>query len=143
MKESKYESTKIMEAMYTMSIDIHFWGIIFLLVVIVANGILLNQQSEVQSYATKMRRLMPVSTSLLFLTLFTGTVMMAAKHLEFSVENIVMILFAIIYIILEVYRYKLLKRSARDAYETYKDQALKILGIELFGTLLITGWMVV
>jgi len=124
-----------------MSIDIHYIGILALMVVVLANIILLKMSSDVVSYAKKMRKLMPISTSLLFLTLFTGSVMMAAKHLEFTLQNIVMILFALLYIALDVYRFKLLRATPKDGIEVYRKSAYLIFAVELVTILLITLWM--
>ena len=38
------------------------------------------------------------------MVIFTGVIMMAAKHLDFTIENIAMILFAMILIYLELKR---------------------------------------
>ena len=129
--------------MYQMSIDIHYFGVLALLVVVLINALLLQRSSDLYSYAKQMRRVMPVSTSLLFLILFTGAVMMAAKHLDFTLQNIVMILFALLYIFLDIYRYKLLKATAKDGLAEYKTKASAIFAIELVSIVLITLWLVV
>ena len=126
-----------------MSIDIHYIGILALMLVVVANTLHLKVSSDIESYAKKMRRIMPISTSLLFLTLFTGSVMMAAKHLEFTLQNIVMIIFALLHIGLDIYRYKLLKATAKEDIESYKKSIYKVFAIEFVSILLITLWMVV
>jgi len=136
VKEKKY-----MQEMYQMSIDIHFVGILVLILVVLANILLLKFSEDIMSYAKKMRKLMPISTSLLFLTLFTGTVMMAAKHLEFSFQNIVMVLFAIIYVALDVYRFKLLRSTPKDGLNEYRQKAYSIFFFELLSILAITLWM--
>ena len=130
-----------MQEMYQMSIDIHYICILALMVVVLANIILLKMSSDVVSYAKKMRKLMPISTSLLFLTLFTGSVMMAAKHLEFTLQNIVMILFALLYIALDVYRFKLLRATPKDGMVAYRKSVYIIFAVELVTILLITLWM--
>jgi len=131
-----------MEQMYQMSINIHYIGVLLIIGVIGVNVFVLLQNRDIKLYAYKMRKWMPISTALLFLILFTGSVMMAAKHLEFTSANIVMILFSIVFIGLEVYRYKLLKASTLESFGMYKKVAYKLLGVELLGTLLITAWMV-
>jgi len=128
--------------MYQMSINIHYFGVLLIIGVIGVNAFVLQRNADIKLYAYKMRKWMPISTSLLFLILFTGAVMMAAKHLEFSIANIVMILFAILFIGLEIYRYKLLKASTLESFSTYKKIAYKLLAVELLGTLVITVWMV-
>ena len=130
-----------MQEMYQMSIDIHYIGILALMVVVLANIILVKMSSDIVSYAKKMRRLMPISTSLLFLALFTGSVMMAAKHLEFTLQNIVMVFFSLIYIALDIYRFKLLKATPKDGIGAYRKSAYLIFSVEFVTLLLITLWM--
>jgi phosphoglycerol transferase MdoB-like AlkP superfamily enzyme len=133
-----------MEEMYSLSIDIHWWGVLGLLAVIGWNLFWLLRSGNIVRYARRMRIAMPVSASLIALLIFTGAVMMAAKHLSFTTENVVMIVFSIALIVMEAKRYKLLKRSnieKHSALQSYKTKAFKILGAELLLTLLITGWM--
>jgi hypothetical protein len=71
--------------------------------------------------------------------------MMAAKRLDFSVANIVMIVFGIMLIILEAKRYKGLKRcnpEDPEAFRTYKRKAFRLMGISLGGIAAISAWMV-
>lgn len=133
-----------MEEMYSLSIDIHWWGVLGLLAVIGWNMFWLLKSGNIVRYAKRMRVAMPVSASLIALLIFTGAVMMAAKHLSFTLENVVMILFSIALIVMEAKRYKSLKRSNIEkfsALQSYKTKAFKLLGTELLLTLLITGWM--
>jgi phosphoglycerol transferase MdoB-like AlkP superfamily enzyme len=133
-----------MEEMYSLSIDIHWWGVLGLLAVIGWNLFWLLRSGNIIRYARRMRIAMPVSASLIALLIFTGAVMMAAKHLSFTTENVVMIVFSIALIVMEAKRYKLLKRSnieKHSALQNYKTKGFKILGTELLLTLLITGWM--
>ena len=133
-----------MNEMYTMSIDIHRYGALILLGIIIANTVHLLRANEIRHYARQMRIMMPVMASFLALMLFTGAVMMAAKHLDFSVANVVMIALNIAWIVLESKRYGLLKHSdskAPDALGVYRTKAKKLLLIELFGTIGITLWM--
>jgi hypothetical protein len=135
-----------MNEMYNMSIDIHWMGVVAMAVVIVGNILHVKMANDIHFFAKKMRQIMPVMASLLFIILFTGVVMMAAKHLDFSIENIVMILFNIVLIVLEAKRYASLKHcniKEENVFENYKVKAFKILTIELTGTLLITAWMLI
>lgn len=132
---------RLMQEMYTMSIDIHNFGVMALILVMIINVVLLKLNSDIRVYAKKMRIFMPISTSLIFLIIFTGTVMMAAKHLNFTVQNIIMILFAIVLILMEVYRYKRLKQSIVEEFDKYKIASYKILGVELVMTFMIALWM--
>lgn len=134
-----------MEAMYSMGIDIHYFGVIVLMGVVVFNIAMLAFSQQVVRYAKRMRIVMPVSASLLALILFTGAVMMAAKRLAFDAPNIAMIVIAIAIIILEAKRYKTLKRrtdiTQEGAFGAYKAKAFRFLGIELALLVAMTGWM--
>lgn len=135
-----------MNEMYNMSIDIHLMGVVAIAAVIIANILHVKMAQEIRYYAKKMRQIMPITSSLLFVILFTGIVMMAAKHLDFTVENIVMIFFNVVMIVLETKRYVSLKHSnlkEANVFDNYKVKALKILTIELAGVLLISVWMLV
>ncbi len=130
--------------MYALSIVIHNAGVVILVGMIAVNMLLLLRAVEIRPYVKRMRVLMPVSASMIAVIIFTGMVMMAAKRLDFSVENIVMILFSILLIVLEAKRYKGLKRTdptAPEGFAEYKRKAMKLMGIALGGSLLIAGWM--
>ena len=67
--------------------------------------------------------------------------MMAAKHLEFSFANIVMIIISIIFIVLEVKRLKSLKylsETKDHAFNAYKPMARTILQVEFILILLMS-----
>ncbi len=134
-----------MEAMYSMGIDIHYFGVIVLMGVVVFNIAMLAFSQQVVRYAKRMRIVMPVSATLLALILFTGAVMMAAKHLSFTLPNIAMIVISIVIIVLEAKRYKTLKRrtdiAQEGAFEGYKAKAFRFLGIELFLLVAMSAWM--
>ncbi len=134
-----------MEAMYTMGLDIHYFGVIVLMGVVMFNIAMLALSQQVVRYAKRMRIVMPVSASLLALILFTGAVMMAAKRLAFDAPNIAMIVIAVVIIILEAKRYKTLKRrtdtTQEGAFAAYKAKAFRFLGIELVLLVLMSGWM--
>lgn len=135
-----------MNEMYDMSIVTHNFGVIGLLAVILVNLLMLLGAQEIHRYAKRVRIFMPMSVTMIAVILFSGTVMMAAKHLHFSVENIIMILFGIALIFLELTRYKKLKHldiSKEDALQSYKSIGLRILNIEFFVTLAISVWMLI
>ncbi|MBU0633041.1 hypothetical protein KKA17_10400, partial [bacterium] len=75
--------------------------------------------------------------------LFTCTVMMAAKHLDFSLANIAMITIAITFIVLEAKRVKPIKRlkNIPEAIPVYRNFAKKILFVEFVMVLAISLWM--
>jgi len=88
--------------------------------------------------------LMPLVVTVLGGLIFTGMVMMAAKHLAFSVENIIMIVLAVALIVLEAKRLKALKylsTTKEHAFNVYKPFARTILQIEFVLVLLMSLWM--
>lgn len=136
-----------MEAMYTTGLNIHYFGVIVLMGVVVFNIVMLSLSHHIIRYAKRMRIVMPISGSLIALILFTGAVMMAAKHLQFTFSNIAMIVIAVVMIILEAKRYKTLKRKTditqEGAFAEYKKKAFRFLGIEMSLLLAISIWMMI
>jgi hypothetical protein len=133
-----------MNEMYAMSIVTHNIGVMGMLAVILINFLMLLGAQDIRKYAKRMRIFMPIGAGLIATILFTGAVMMAAKHLSFTFENIVMIIFGVLLIILEAKRYKKLKYinlKEENPLQRYKAMAYKILSIEFFGSLFITLWM--
>ncbi len=132
-----------MNYMYNMSIDFHNYVVILLLMLIGLNFLLLFRAKNVFSYRKKMAYLTPTIAVLLASILFTGTIMMAAKHLHFTFANIAMIVIAIVFIVLEAKRVKPIKRlkDVPEAIPAYRDFAKKILSIELLIVLVISLWM--
>lgn len=134
-----------MESLYTFGLDIHTVGVLVLMGVVMFNILMLAFSKNIILYARRMRIVMPISASLIALILFTGAVVMAAKHLSFSVANSAMIVLGIVMIILEAKRYKTLKRRTdierSDAFEGYKKKAFRFLGIEMAILVLLSLWM--
>lgn len=135
-----------MNEMYNMSIGIHDFGVFALMAIIGINMVMLHLATDMARYAKKMRVFMPFSASMITVIIFTGAVMMAAKHLSFTLENIIMILFSIILIVSESKRYfslKHIKRNKDNTFEGYKAKAMNIMGAELLFSLIIAGWMLI
>jgi len=133
-----------MNEMYDMSIVTHNYGVIGILLAVFINLVMLYTAKEIKKYKREMRIFTPISSLGITVILFTGVVMMAAKHLDFSVANIVMIVVATLIILLEVKRAKTLKyldSRVEGALEGFKPFATKLLVIELFLTLSISIWM--
>ncbi len=133
-----------MDMMYDASLQIHY-GLVFIWMGIIAfNAAMVQLSVNAAVYVRRARIAMPFSVMALFAIAFTGAVMMAAKHLDFTVENVAMIAAAIVLTVLESRRYKVLRRlrtKVDDALELYRPFALKILGAELLLTLAMTLWM--
>ncbi len=134
-----------MEKMYLMGLDIHNFGIIVLIGVISFNFMLLALSKSIRIYARRMRVVMPISSTLIAIIIFTGTIMMAAKHLSFTLDNIAMIVvsFALIYI--ELKRYLSLKHadlSKNNAFGIYREKAYRLLAIEMVLMLAMSSYMI-
>ncbi len=133
-----------MNEMYNMSIVTHNYGVIGILVVIFINFMMLKRASDVDVYARSVSIFMPIAMTTIGFVIFTGVVMMAAKHLDFTIENIVMIAFAIVLIVLENKRSKLLQRLNKkrdDALETYRADVKSVFIYEIVTVLSISIWM--
>jgi len=88
--------------------------------------------------------LVPLGMTLIGSLLFTGIVMMAAKHLDFTLENIAMIIIGVVLIVLEAKRLKALKylnAKKEKAFDAYKPFARTLLQIEFVLVLLMSLWM--
>jgi len=133
-----------MNEMYSMGILTQYYGVIGILGVIFINFLMLNFASNLNLYKRQMRIFTPIGSIAIGVIIFTGVVMMAAKHLEFTIENIVMILFAIAIIVLEAKRAKTLKylsSKEENALKNFQVFAMKILASEVFIVLSISTWM--
>ena len=134
-----------MNEMYNMGLSIHSFGIVALFGVFILNIVVLKATNSLTKYKRLMSIvLMPISSTIIGVAIFTGVVMMAAKHLDFTIENIAMIIISVVLIVLEVKRTKALKymNPNKDrSLDAYKAFASKILYIELVLTFLIALWM--
>ncbi|MBD3796439.1 MAG: hypothetical protein IE887_01655 [Campylobacterales bacterium] len=134
-----------MDQMYAMGVTIHSFGIVMLLVAMITNLIVLRQAQDSKKYKrVRSIVLLPLNSMLVAAAIFTGTIMMAAKHLDFTLENILMIIVSIVLIVKEVRRSKALKHV--DDHEfldfiVYKQFAYKLIYFELFIVLAISAWM--
>ncbi len=120
--------------MYNMGLSIHSLGTVVFLGVLALNIVMIKQATSYPKY----RRLhsiflLPLTVSILGVALFTGVIMMAAKHLDFTIANLVMIFISLILIYLE--------RKRTKALVAYKTLGVKILAIEIVLVLLISLWM--
>jgi hypothetical protein len=134
-----------MNEMYSMGLGIHSFGAVFLLGTIFLNIVMLRLAKDIKKYKRVMSiYLIPLSITSIGLAVFTGAIMMAAKHLDFTIENIVMILISIILIVLEARRAKYLKFMRNDrerVMEAYSMFASRILYMQLALVLIISIWM--
>jgi len=134
-----------MNEMYSMGLNLHSIGAGAILAIIFLNLFILISYNDLKKYKRiSSIFLQPLTFTTLGLVIFTGVIMMAAKHLDFTFANIVMIIMSIIYITLEVKRVKSLRylSTTKDhAFNAYKPLARTILQIEFIMVLLIAIWM--
>jgi hypothetical protein len=134
-----------MNEMYSMGLSLHSWSAVGVLVMIFINLFILISSKELAKYKRlNALYLMPLEITVLGGLLFTGVVMMAAKHLDFTIENILMILLGIVLIVLEAKRMKALKylsTTKEHAFAAYKPFGRTILQIEFILVLLMSLWM--
>ncbi len=134
-----------MNEMYNMGLSLHSWSAVAVLVMIFINLYILISAKELAKYKkVNSLYLVPLQITVLGTLLFTGIVMMAAKHLHFSIENIVMIILGVVLIVLEAKRLKALKylsTKKEHALEVYKPYSRTILQVEFGLVLLMSLWM--
>jgi len=134
-----------MNEMYNMGLDLHSWSAVAVLAMIFLNLYILISSKDLLKYKrTNSLYLVPLGMTLIGSLLFTGIVMMAAKHLDFTLENIAMIVIGVVLIALEVKRLKALKylsTKKEKAFDAYKPFARTLLQIEFVLVLLMSLWM--
>ena len=134
-----------MNEMYNMGLSLHSWSAVAVLVMIFINLYILISAKELVKYKrVNSLYLVPLEITVLGTLLFTGVVMMAAKHLHFSIENVVMIILGVVLIVLEAKRLKALKylsTKKEHALEVYKPYSRTILQVEFGLVLLMSLWM--
>ena len=130
--------------MYTASLQLHFGLVLFWMGIIAFNAAMLQFAVRAPEYVRRARIAMPFSVMAIAAIAFTGTVMMAAKHLAFTLENVAMILITVAVIVMEARRYKTVRRlrtKMAEALPLYRPFGLKLLAGEFALTLLLTVWM--
>ena len=134
-----------MNEMYNMGLSLHSWSAVGVLVLIFFNLYLLISAKDLEKYRrANSLYWMPLEITVLGSLLFTGVIMMAAKHLHFTIENIIMIILGVVLIVLEAKRLKALKflsTTKEHALEVYKPFARTILQAEFILVLLMSLWM--
>lgn len=133
-----------MNEMYDMGIVTHNWGVMSVLGVILINIFMLLGIKNLVKYKRAMTLFTPIVGTAIGMAIFTGVVMMAAKHLDFTIQNIAMIILSIFLIILEVKRSKRvqdLSKNNQETFSLYKTFALKIFALETGLVLAVSFWM--
>jgi hypothetical protein len=134
----------VMEEMYDMSIVAHNYGVVFIFGAILLNLVMIMRAKSVQKYRRFNTLFNPIGGTFLGVLIYTGVVMMAAKHLDFTLANIAMIVFAIVLIYLEVKRsskLKYIKNEDSSGFKLYKKFVYKVLSLEIFILFAISIWM--
>ena len=135
-----------MNEMYNMSIVSHYYSVVAVFGSILLNIFMIVKADNIDKHKRFMMLYNPIGGTFLGAVIFTGVIMMAAKHLNFTVENILMILIAGYMIWLEVKRNKALKIIRDDyhsSFQFYKFFAIRMLLTELLLLLAISTWMLI
>ncbi len=131
-----------MNEMYSIGLSLHSIGGVAVLAVIFFNLYFLISMNDLKKYKRlNSVVLWPLTFTTLGLVLFTGVIMMAAKHLDFSFANIIMIIISVVYIALEAKRIKALKylsETKDHAFNAYKPIARTLLQVEFILVLLLS-----
>lgn len=134
-----------MNEMYNMGLSLHSIGAVLILVMIFLNMFILLSYKDLKKYKrVNSIVLWPITFTMLAMAIFTGVIMMAAKHLDFTFANIVMIIISIILIAFEAKRIKSLKYLSTEkdhAFNAYKPIARTILQVEFILVVLLSIWM--
>lgn len=119
-----------MDYMYGYALLAHFYSVFGMLAVIVINMFIIQKVNDI----SKLRRIMliwtPMGSVMLGSVIFSGVIMMAAKHLDFTWQNILMIIASIVIIILEAKRAKRLRYTKKEEFLKYKNYANMLLAIQ-------------
>jgi len=133
-----------MNEMYNMSIVTHYYGVVAVLGSIFLNLFMIIKAESISKYKRFNTIYNPIGGTFIGMVIFTGIVMMASKHLAFTIENIIMIIIAVLIIVLEVKRNKALKFIKSDdnsGFQLYKSFSIKTIIKELLLLLIISIWM--
>lgn len=134
-----------MNEMYNMGLSLHSVGAVLVLVVIFLNLFILLSYKDLKKYKRVNSIVVwPITFTILSMVIFTGIIMMAAKHLDFTLANIAMIIISVLLIVLEAKRIKSLKYLSdvkEHAFNAYKPIARTILQVEFIVVALLSIWM--
>lgn len=138
-----------MDAMYALGLSIHSFATLAFLGIILLNLIVLyNIEDDNRYKRLNSIFLAPLTFVLYSFVVFAGVIMMAAKHLDFTVQNSAMVLLSLVVLYFEIKRTKALRFVVdQDAeveeiiFSEYKSVFFKVLTIEFTGVLLISLWM--
>jgi hypothetical protein len=135
-----------MNEMYNMSIVTHYYSVVAVFVAILINLVMLVKADNIDRHKRFNTLFTPISSTFLGGIIFTGVVMMAAKHLDFTIENILMIVISIYMIRLESKRNKALKIIRTDyhsSFQFYRLFAMRMLLTEMLLLIAMSAWMLI
>jgi len=135
-----------MNEMYNMSIVAHYYSVVAVFLSILLNLVMLIKADNIEKHKRFVSLYNPIGGTFMGGIIFTGVVMMAAKHLDFTIENILMILIAIYMIYLDFKRNKALKIIRTDyhsSFQFYRLFAMRMLVMQMLVLLAISIWMLV
>jgi hypothetical protein len=131
-----------MEEMYSLGLSIHSYFVYALLFGYALHVTVIYKSKELKKFRrVRTLFLAPLNSVLLGVILFTGVVMMAAKHLDFTLANIAMIVVSLLLIVLEVRMTKMLRYVQESDFASYKTTVLKTVTIEVLVVILLSIWM--
>lgn len=122
-----------MNEMYSMSIVAHNYAVMAVFAFIVINYLVLLRGFDIKKYKRFMAIYNPISYTAMGAVAFSGVVMMAAKHLSFTLANSAMILVAMLFVYLEIKRILPLRYIRSDdetKFSHYVKSAQKLLALE-------------
>ena len=128
-----------MQDTYILSLDIHLYSIVIMLVILLINIFVIFFKQSYYKYKKYVKNITPLYCIILSFLIFTGIVLMVFENVGFSFANILMILSAFLCMFCEIKRNKKMKKTRADltnSINDYKKYAFKIYLFEL--SLLIT-----
>lgn len=130
-----------MNEMYDMGIVTHNFAVMGVLAIVFINLFMLKMAKDVYRYRRVARIFTPMGSIMIAAVIFTGIVMMAAKHLDFTLENIIMIVTALLFVYIEFKRMKELRFVDPNSFFKYKYFASNLLILEIIVVTLLSMWM--
>jgi hypothetical protein len=117
-----------MNQMYAMSVDIHLFSVLALMIIMLVMMLLHTSKNDLGLLVTKIQGVTIVYLCFLGFAVLTGAIMMAAQHLSFTPANLLMVLAAFAVLILEIKRNKALVKTIKYMQmspKTYKRIAFR------------------
>lgn len=123
-----------MEKMYAVSLYIHLYSVIALMIIMLIMMALHKSKRDLESLVKTIQGVMILHLCLLAFVILTGAIMMAVQHLSLTPANLLMTVAAVVVVALEIKRNKALAKTIKFMQmepETYKSAAFRYYFIEL------------